>query len=54
MAEKNQQNSEWEASLRAIGRDLGNEFDCKEEEVPARIRQLLTELEAKRMRRNKD
>jgi hypothetical protein len=54
MAEKSQQQSEWQASLRAIGRDLGNEFDCKEAEVPDRIRQLLAKLEAKKTRDNKD
>jgi hypothetical protein len=39
-----EQQIHWQAALRAIGRVLGNEFECKEE-VPDRIRQLLAELE---------
>jgi hypothetical protein len=54
MAEKKEQQIQWQASLWAIGRVLGHEFECKEEEVPDRIRKLLTELEAKRNRDNKN
>jgi len=46
MADKKEQQVQWQAALWAIGRVLSNEFECKEE-VPDRIRQLLAELEAR-------
>ena len=46
MADKKEQQIQWQASLWAIGRVLSAEFECNEE-VPDRIRQLLAELEAK-------
>jgi hypothetical protein len=45
-ADEEDQKIYWQAALRAIGRVLSNELECKEE-VPDRIRQLLAELEAK-------
>jgi hypothetical protein len=54
MAEKKEQQIQWHAALWAIGRALSNEFECKEEEVPVRIRQLLSELETKGKRDNKN
>jgi len=53
MAEKKEQQIQWQAALWAIGRVLSNEFECKEE-VPDRIRQLLSELEAKAKDDKKD
>jgi hypothetical protein len=54
MAERKEQQIQWQAALWAIGRVLSNEFECKEDEVPDRIRQLLAELEAKGKRDNKN
>jgi hypothetical protein len=54
MAERKEQQIQWQAALWAIGRVLGNEFECKEEEVPDRIRRLLIQLEAKGNRDNKN
>ena len=54
MAEKKEQQIQWQAALWAIGRVLSKEFECKEDEVPDRMRQLLSELEAKGKRDNKD
>jgi len=52
MAEKKEQQIQWQAAMWAIGRVLSHEFECKEEEVPDRIRKLLTELEANGKRDN--
>ena len=46
MADKKEQQINWQAALWAIGHVLSTEFECKEE-TPDRIRQLLAELEAK-------
>jgi len=54
MAEKKEQQIQWQAALWAIGRVLSKEFECKEDEVPDRMRQLLRELEAKGKRDSKD
>ena len=54
MAEKKEQQIQWQAAMWAIGRVLSKEFECKEDEVPDRMRQLLSELEAKGKRDNKD
>jgi len=53
MAEKKEQQIQWQAALWAIGRVLSKEFECKEE-VPGRMQQLLRELEAKGKRDNED
>jgi hypothetical protein len=47
MADKKEQQINWQAALWAIGRVLSTEFECKDAEVPDRIRELLAELEAK-------
>ena len=37
----------WEAATRAIGRALKHDFECEQQNVPDRMRELLAELEAK-------
>jgi hypothetical protein len=37
----------WEAAVRAIGRALKHDFECEQQNVPARMRELLAELEPK-------
>jgi hypothetical protein len=37
----------WDAAVRAIGRALKRDFECEQQNVPARMRELLAELEPK-------
>ena len=37
----------WDAAVKAIGRALEHELKCQQQNVPARMRELLAELEAK-------
>ena len=37
----------WDAAVRAIGRALKHDFECKQQNLPVRMRELLAELEAK-------
>jgi len=37
----------WDAAVWAIGRALKHNFDCEQQNVPVRMRELLAELDAK-------
>ena len=38
----------WKAGIKAIGHALKQEFPTKEQEIPDKIQELLSQLEAKR------
>jgi hypothetical protein len=45
--DKKDQQRLYEAAVKAIGRALKHEIECEQQSVPDRMRELLTELEAK-------
>jgi hypothetical protein len=54
MANDKERQLHWQAAMWAIGHVLSREFECEQQELPDRIRQLLAELEAKGNPKNKD
>ena len=47
MANDKERQLHWQAAMWAIGHVLSREFECEQQKVPDRIRQLLTQFEAK-------